>query len=167
LSTYKTDALCLSLVLCCAYVTRIVYIQDRRSMFVSCVVLCVCDTYCLHTRPTLSVCLVCCARPPLSAHSCLNAMLTLALDRAHNTHATRYAGTSMALPAAKQDCGNAPPAPPAPKCPQQPPLPAAKSGTPNIVLFLTDDMDHLLGGWTPMTQADRLMAKQGAVASNW
>ena len=132
-----------------------------------CVVRIVCDTYCLHTRPTLSVCIVCCARPPLSAHSCLNAMLTLALDRAHNTHATRYAGTSMALPAAKQDCGNAPPAPPAPKCPQQPPLPAAKSGTPNIVLFLTDDMDHLLGGWTPMTQADRLMAKQGAVASNW
>jgi hypothetical protein len=58
---YKSDALCLSLVLCCAYVTRIVYIQDRRSLFVSCVVLCVCDTYCLHTRPTLYVCLLCCA----------------------------------------------------------------------------------------------------------
>ena len=44
-----------------------------------------------------------------------------------------------------------PPAPPKPgplpkTCPSTPPSPRAKKGSPNIVLFLTDDMDLLLGG---------------------
>jgi len=38
---------------------------------------------------------------------------------------------------------------------------------PNIILFLTDDQDVLLGGYTPMTQTKLLMNQKGATASNW
>jgi N-acetylglucosamine-6-sulfatase len=37
---------------------------------------------------------------------------------------------------------------------------------PNIVLFLQDDQDEFLGGWTPMVQADSLVASKGAMATN-
>mmetsp|Transcript_38935 Transcript_38935/g.121222 ORF Transcript_38935/g.121222 Transcript_38935/m.121222 type:complete len:554 (-) Transcript_38935:109-1770(-) len=38
---------------------------------------------------------------------------------------------------------------------------------PNIVLFLQDDQDEYLGGWTPMRQADELVAKRGVRAKNF
>ena len=38
---------------------------------------------------------------------------------------------------------------------------------PNLVLFLQDDQDLALGGWTPMTQATELLVNQGAEATNW
>lgn len=38
---------------------------------------------------------------------------------------------------------------------------------PNFVLFLTDDQDLLLGGWTPMRQAQVQVAEAGASASHW
>lgn len=72
----------------------------------------------------------------------------------------------------------APPFPPAPPAPPAPPQPSqgcaatpasasAKTGSPNIVLFLQDDMDLLLGGWTPMTKAKRVLSDEGATAKNW
>eukprot|EP00927_Polykrikos_kofoidii_P050237 TRINITY_DN44158_c0_g1_i1.p1 TRINITY_DN44158_c0_g1~~TRINITY_DN44158_c0_g1_i1.p1 ORF type:complete len:545 (-),score=54.69 TRINITY_DN44158_c0_g1_i1:54-1688(-) len=38
---------------------------------------------------------------------------------------------------------------------------------PNIVLFLQDDQDEFLGGWTPMNMTNSLLAKQGMRATNW
>jgi N-acetylglucosamine-6-sulfatase len=35
------------------------------------------------------------------------------------------------------------------------------------VLFLTDDQDEFLGGWTPMVKTQNLLAAQGMRASNW
>ena len=72
-----------------------------------------------------------------------------------------------------------PPTPPTPKPKPTPPpalptpaLPPIKphpplGKQPNIVLFLQDDQDLFLGGWTPMKQANELVNKQGATASNW
>ena len=47
------------------------------------------------------------------------------------------------------------------------PKPPAGSGQPNIVLFLQDDQDKYMGGWTPMKHSEALVAKQGATATNW
>ena len=38
---------------------------------------------------------------------------------------------------------------------------------PNFVLFLQDDQDQALGGWTPMKKAQHLVAEEGVTASNW
>lgn len=38
---------------------------------------------------------------------------------------------------------------------------------PNIVLFLQDDQDVALGGWTPMQKTDRTVTQKGIKASNW
>merc|ERR1719261_909837 len=46
-----------------------------------------------------------------------------------------------------------PPPPPAPAAVQ--PLGPARAGSPNIILFLTDDQDLLLGGWSPLQQTSR------------
>jgi N-acetylglucosamine-6-sulfatase len=63
-------------------------------------------------------------------------------------------------------------APPAPT-PPPPPPPAAK-GSPNIIWFLTDDQDVVLGGSFPqvddvgpMPKTKKLMQEQGAMAENW
>ena len=45
--------------------------------------------------------------------------------------------------------------------------PALHLKQPNIVLFLTDDQDLSLGGWTPMTQAAKVLNAAGATATNW
>tara|TARA_B110001452_G_scaffold234810_1_gene213318 strand:- start:85 stop:1779 length:1695 start_codon:yes stop_codon:yes gene_type:complete len=38
---------------------------------------------------------------------------------------------------------------------------------PNFVLFLQDDQDYALGGWTPMRQTTELLGDTGAIAENW
>eukprot|EP00040_Diaphanoeca_grandis_P025358 m.140397 g.140397 ORF g.140397 m.140397 type:complete len:525 (+) comp30110_c0_seq1:131-1705(+) len=38
---------------------------------------------------------------------------------------------------------------------------------PNIVMFLCDDQDITLGGWSPMTQATAVLNTQGVTAKNW
>lgn len=38
---------------------------------------------------------------------------------------------------------------------------------PNIVLFLCDDQDLTLGGWTPMKQTTEVWSSKGATAKNW
>ena len=38
---------------------------------------------------------------------------------------------------------------------------------PNIVLFLCDDQDMTLGGWSPMKQTDAVWSAKGATAKNW
>ena len=64
------------------------------------------------------------------------------------------------------------PSPPAPAPPT--PLPPAAKGSPNIVMFLTDDQDRQLGGSFPehngvgpLPKTRELMADQGAMANNW
>ena len=44
---------------------------------------------------------------------------------------------------------------------------AEKKAKPNIVLFLCDDQDFALGGWTPMKQTTERWSKKGATAANW
>ena len=41
------------------------------------------------------------------------------------------------------------------------------SAKPNIVLFLQDDQDTVLGGWTPMNQTRPLLNDAGVSAENW
>lgn len=51
-----------------------------------------------------------------------------------------------------------------------PPARVGKQGRadkPNIVVFLTDDQDIYLGGWTPMKQATEQLNEKGVTASNW
>ncbi len=75
-------------------------------------------------------------------------------------HGNNPSGIRVPIP------GPAPPPPPAPlpKVPTpRPPL----GFQPNIVLFLTDDQDEILGSRNAMPQAARLLAAKGAVASNW
>ena len=38
---------------------------------------------------------------------------------------------------------------------------------PNIVLFLQDDQDFVMGGWRPMNQTLQLIAAKGLFATNW
>ncbi|EDQ90073.1 uncharacterized protein MONBRDRAFT_24514 [Monosiga brevicollis MX1] len=54
-------------------------------------------------------------------------------------------------------------------CTPVPPIPAPSPNVslPNIVLILTDDQDVLLGGWTPMHKAQRLLAEQGTTVTDW
>jgi len=52
-------------------------------------------------------------------------------------------------------------------CADTPVSSKAAKGSPNIVLFLTDDMDKQLGGWDPMSKASRRLSEQGATANNW
>ena len=62
---------------------------------------------------------------------------------------------------------------PIPPPPPLPPLPAVPTPRPplgyqpNIVLFLTDDQDEILGSRHAMPQAQRLLTEQGATATNW
>ena len=51
--------------------------------------------------------------------------------------------------------------------PSPQPLGPVKPGSPNIVLFLTDDMDYTLGGWAPMAQTTKLLSERGATATHW
>ena len=44
---------------------------------------------------------------------------------------------------------------------------AGNATKPNLVLFLTDDQDYALGGWTPMRQTVALLGDTGAIAENW
>ena len=44
---------------------------------------------------------------------------------------------------------------------------ADEAKKPNIVLFLCDDQDFALGGWTPMKQTTERWSKKGATAENW
>ena len=53
------------------------------------------------------------------------------------------------------------------RCASTPKTEPASRCSPNIVLFLTDDMDQMLGSWTPMNKTQRLLADQGATATNW
>lgn len=62
-----------------------------------------------------------------------------------------------------QGCHASPPS----ECAATPSAKKAPPGSPNIVLVLTDDMDHMLGGWTPMRKTQQLLAQQGATAKNW
>ena len=59
-----------------------------------------------------------------------------------------------------------PPDPEAP-CAATPPSPPAKKGAPNIVLFLMDDMDLMLGSWKAVTKTTKLLTEKGATAKNW
>jgi hypothetical protein len=59
-----------------------------------------------------------------------------------------------------------PPAPPSPTPPPVPPHPPLGE-QPNLVLFLQDDQDLALGGWTPMRQAHAVLNSKGATADNW
>ena len=59
----------------------------------------------------------------------------------------------------------APTPPPTPTAVQ--PLGPARAGSPNIILFLTDDQDILLGGWTPLQQTSRVLSERGASATHW
>lgn len=43
----------------------------------------------------------------------------------------------------------------------------ASPSKPNVVLFLQDDQDEALGGWTPMKQTTKLISAAGATAKNW
>ena len=68
--------------------------------------------------------------------------------------------------------GPPPPAPPPPPPPIAPlpvvPTPRPPLGfQPNIVLFLTDDQDEVLGSRLAMPKAQKLLTEQGASASNW
>jgi N-acetylglucosamine-6-sulfatase len=45
--------------------------------------------------------------------------------------------------------------------------PKRQSKKPNIVLFLCDDQDLTLGGWTPMKQTTEVWSSKGATAKNW
>ena len=65
---------------------------------------------------------------------------------------------------------------PAPTPPTPPPTPAAPGARPNIVFFLTDDQDQLLGGAfpptapggaTPMPRTKALLADGGVTATNF
>lgn len=42
-----------------------------------------------------------------------------------------------------------------------------RASRPNFVLFLQDDQDEFLGGWSPMKKAQALLADSGARATNW
>lgn len=46
-------------------------------------------------------------------------------------------------------------------------LSCAVNGSANIVLFLTDDMDLMLGSWGALNKTQRLLADEGATATNW
>jgi arylsulfatase A-like enzyme len=68
-----------------------------------------------------------------------------------------------------------PPAPPRPPAPPPPPTPLPVVPTPqpplgyqpNIILFLTDDQDEVLGSRMAMPQAKELLTDRGATAVNW
>lgn len=45
--------------------------------------------------------------------------------------------------------------------------PSTVTKRPNFVLFLQDDQDYALGGWTPMRQTVSLLGDTGAIAENW
>ena len=44
---------------------------------------------------------------------------------------------------------------------------AARPTKPNLVVFLQDDQDFVMGGWKPLKQARALIADQGIFAENW
>lgn len=52
-------------------------------------------------------------------------------------------------------------------CPPSPDSPPAKPGSPNIVLFLTDDLDLTLGGMIPLKKTNTVLSEQGATAKSW
>jgi hypothetical protein len=73
-------------------------------------------------------------------------------------------------PQAGTTCGFPPPPAPQPT----PPPPPAPAGAPNIVFFLCDDQDQMLGasfptlnGATPMPKTEALLAHKGATATNF
>jgi hypothetical protein len=74
-------------------------------------------------------------------------------------------------PDPEKGCGAHPsPAPgpdPEAKCAVTPPAPPAKKGSPNIVMFLMDDMDLMLGSWDAVAKTTKLLTEQGATATNW
>lgn len=68
------------------------------------------------------------------------------------TNATRsralkatFSGAQVPIPSVASSCHNPSPAP-QPSCPPPASRPSAKPTSPNIVFFLTDDMDKILGG---------------------
>ena len=44
---------------------------------------------------------------------------------------------------------------------------SSTGGKPNIVLFLQDDQDYVMGGWRPLKQTLRDIAGKGLFATNW
>eukprot|EP00039_Didymoeca_costata_P023174 m.6236 g.6236 ORF g.6236 m.6236 type:complete len:612 (-) comp3504_c0_seq2:19-1854(-) len=63
-------------------------------------------------------------------------------------------------------CRSATCIPPTP--PPSPPPPVCKnSECPNIVFFITDDQDYIIGGWDNMQKTKKLVAEQGVTMSNW
>jgi hypothetical protein len=52
-------------------------------------------------------------------------------------------------------------------CAATPPSPPARAGAKNIVLFLTDDMDLMLGGLSPMVKTRATLGERGATASHY
>ena len=43
----------------------------------------------------------------------------------------------------------------------------AAESKPNFVLFLTDDQDWALGGWSPMRKAKKVLSESGVTMTNW
>ena len=76
-------------------------------------------------------------------------------------------GSKVPVPALTPPTPAPPTPPPAPTPDPFPPLGPARPGSPNIVLFLTDDMDYTLGGWAPMAQTTALLSERGATATHW
>jgi hypothetical protein len=76
------------------------------------------------------------------------------------TNATLVSGAKHPVPT---------PTPPTPPPPTPGPIPPDPPGgkQPNIVLFLQDDQDLALGGWTPMKQANKSVAAFGVTSTNW
>jgi hypothetical protein len=65
--------------------------------------------------------------------------------------------------------GTKPPPTPDPEapCAATPPSPKAAKGSPNIVLFLMDDMDIKLGSWAALKKTTELLTSEGMTAENW